>query len=166
MATKVETLTIPVNSSYQWGHNPQLQAEYVNPVELNNRVIQLANVYTYITGQLSAASRQLGEAKKTLSDAEYELKDFTRRILKDHKPKSGDAQNNRMLDSYIYRVASEENLVEKLLELEKSVITAEKNVADCQIKVEVFRAELNNVELIGTHIQTHLSFVKAERKQV
>lgn len=163
--TLAQRLDIPVNPEYQWGHNPELQAEYVNPVELSNRTILYANAYIAITSKLVESLKELGIAKTEKTNAETALQDFEQDLLCNNPPTAGDNKNIATLNSYILRTVSEYDSTTEYKQLKANVSLAESALIDAQTKIEVHRANLNSVEHACQQIQTHLSFIKAEHRQ-
>lgn len=159
-----EAIIIPVNPQYQWGHNPGLQAEYVNPVELNNRTILLANMYSHGSEKLVAAQSLLVKAKTAKVEAERALREFERELLRANPPPSSDRQNSALLQAYVLKTATETDKLAAYRELADALHSADIGLINAQTAVDVWRTRLNNIEVVSTNIQTHLSFFKAEQR--
>lgn len=159
-----ETITIPVNPTYQWGRNPGLQTEYVNPIELSNRTILLANMYSHASEKLVSALGALATAKANKVEAERAVREFERELLRSNPPPSTDRQSTALLAAYILKVVHSTELVEAYTALTDAAQVADVALINAQTSVDVWRTRLNNIEVVSTDIQTHLSFFKAEQR--
>lgn len=154
-----------MNPGYDWEHNPNLQPEYTNPVTLNNKLVYFANAYVEVTRRLGIAYKLLAEIKLAKHDAESALKDFEAEILNIYIPTSSERQNNRVLDSFISRSAATHEATNEYIKLINAVREQEKKLIAIAIRIDYYNSQKSAIELAGTHIQTHLSFVKSEQRQ-
>jgi len=158
------SISIPVNPNYKWGDSA-IQAEYVNPVELNNRTILLANMYSHASEKLVQTLKHLGDIKKSKLEADRNLREFERELLRTNPPSAGDRQSTALLNAYLSRLIHEDDgLLAAYHGLQDAVHKADVAQIDAQTQVDVWRTRLSNIETVGTDIQTHLSFVKAEQR--
>jgi len=156
-------LIVPANPTYDWA-TAEEQSEYVNPVTLNNREIQMANAAIVVTQQHIKVNRKIAEAKHWLQEAKHALEDFERDLLLRFPAPSTSTKSTKLLQVYVYSTATSQNLksqydalVTKVRELDRELLKWEAEADNCHM---AFQA----IKLAGEHIQTHLSFVKNEQK--
>jgi hypothetical protein len=166
MANKdiLESLLIPTNPEYDWEADANSQPEYVNPVTLNNREVLMANAAIVITQQHIKVNRQLAQVSHRLQEAEHAVSDFERDLLLRFPAPSTATKNNKLLQVYIYSVATTQGYKDQYETLVRAVRTLSRDLAKWEAEAENCKAAYQAVKLGGEHIQTHLSFVKNEQK--
>jgi len=158
-------LKIPVNPEYDFTRDPATQAEYVNPVVLNNMEVRQANAAIEVSDRLGRHQRRLAELKVELDEAEAGQEDLETEILTHHPAPTNDRKTNKLLDAYVRGMAEQlgkreelQTLVDRQREIRREILLTE-------AAIEAARQAWQCIRLLGEHGQTHLSFVKQEYKQ-
>lgn len=162
---RITDLLIPVNPAYDFARDPEGQAEYVNPVTLNNCEIKHANAAIFVTDRVANHMRRLAELKAARDDAKNALDDFEADLLRLHPAPPNDRKTNKLLDSYIRRIAEQEGEFEHYKGLIAEVRRLEREIIITDAAVDAGRQVWGLIKMLGEHGQTHLSFVKTEYKQ-
>lgn len=155
---------IPVNPDYDWEVDPTQQAEYVNPVVLNNLEIKLANDAYEVTEAILTLQGKVGQLETRLKKHVLELRVYESGLLSRDPPKSSDTKSTKLVEAYIWKLAidsGEEEEYKTLLNTHAALLA---KIDELQNAIEINRSKLNSIRLVGEHIQTHLSYIKSEMK--
>lgn len=157
-------LKIPVNPDYNWDKAPEEQAEYANPVTLNNRIVELANATITVAEAIMVLQRQRGVCRSALKAAQDALEDFEQDLLVKYPPSTSATKSNRLVTTYIRTVAFQHGLQDQYRELRDRVRELELEDITLHTRLESLKTAQQGIESITVNIQTHLSYVKAERQ--
>lgn len=155
---------IPINTGYDWAIDPTQQAEYVNPVVLNNLEIKLANDAFDVSQKIIDIQTEVGNVEIRLKKKLLDLRIFESQLLAENPPKSNDTKSTKLVEAYIWKLATEANKLDEYKTLLTSHAALLAKVDDLKNAIEIQRNTLNSIRLVGEHIQTHLSYVKSEMK--
>jgi len=159
----LEDLKLPTNPEYQWDQ-PEGQVEYANPVTLNNRVVELANASLKASQALVVYQKRRGEIRVQQQAATHALEDFEHDLLVQFPPPPNATKSNRLLQTYLRTVATHHGKAEAYAALRKAVREAEANELEATTRIEVLRTALQAIQTVADNVQTHLSYVKAEKQ--
>jgi hypothetical protein len=155
---------MPVNPTYDWDLDPGEQLNYVNPVRLNDHVIFLANTAARLGLRINELTKSLAAAKAAEAAAVDELEDFEQDLLVLFPPNTLASKSNKLLDRYVRQLAQSQGKGEVHQE-HRSVARSWRNeVMRLGLELDGARSLMASIKLAGEHIQTHLSFVKAEAR--
>lgn len=157
-----DELHIPVNPDYSFDGETDQQLEYVNPVTLKNHLITLSNAYSMVTQRIVNTNTEIAALRRKHSEAKFALADFESIILQNHPPNTVQAKTIKTLAAYLRGKAHELALDDQHQALQAKLIVIQDDLKDREIRLQSARAVLDNIDLQGRHIQTHLSFLKHE----
>jgi carbonic anhydrase len=159
----LDNLKLPVNPTYKWDGNED-QPEYVNPVTLNNRIIELANA-SLATSQLIVVNQtRRGAVRAQLKDAQDALLDFEQDLLVQFPAPPNATKSNRLVEVYIRTLATHHNKLDEYRKLRLAVRELEREEMVISTKLDTLKTALASIQTVGDNIQTHLSYVKSERQ--
>ncbi len=162
---RITDLLIPVNPKYDFAGDPSGQAEYVNPVTLNNMEIKHANAAILVADRVTGHMVRLAKFKADRDDAQNDLDDFEADLLRLHPAPPNDRKTNKLLDSYIRRIAEQEGQLDHYKGLIDKVRKLDREITVTDAAVDAGRQVSSLIKMLGEHGQTHLSFVKNEYRQ-
>lgn len=160
---KVKDLQIPTNPNFNWQVSPTEQLEYVNPVTLNNWAIQLANQALAVSSKIIVTNKHIRAAKQALVDAKASLEDFEYDLLREYPANSSTSKTLKILESHLRRSATAANKADQYQVLREAVRNAQRDYDKYELDLDNARQVSDTIKLMGIHIQTHLSFIKAEK---
>lgn len=163
---KLGDLSVPVNPDYDWNKGPETQAEYVNPVTLNNRQVQWINAAIEVTREHIRLNKQLGERKAELSKVRFDLEDLEQELLLAYPPSTTATKSLKLLQQYVFQTAVTASRSEELKRLTGEIRRLETEIQKLEIEIDNCRQIYQMLKLAGEHGQTHLSFVKQEARKV
>lgn len=160
---RITDLQIPVNPEYAWNLPPEAQgADYANPVELNNKLIEYANAQIRAAAHVVSRQRQRAEVKVALKAAEAELQRFRTDLLRQYPPPATDRKNNLLMEAYVHRMAFETGQLEALREREAACAELETSMERLDTMIESGKQVLFLIKDLVVNIQTHLAYRKHE----
>lgn len=167
MGTSLNHLRIPVNPEYSWDVPPDLQdTAYVNPVELNNKLMQYANDAINITQYIVKQQRARTAEGIELKAMEQALLRFRNDLLGHHPPPTADRKSNQLLEAYIERIAFETGKSDELYRLTNAVSAQDAVLTTIESELESAKQVYFLLKELAVNIQTHLSFRKHEYNQI
>lgn len=155
-------LQIPVNSEYKFDLEPMEQAEYVNPVILNNKLIQNANAFILVSQKQYNLIKMLVQAKQEYREAEASRKDFEKALINSGKPNSNDRKTILLLEAFLVAEATSLDSLHEYVGLQKVEQVTKGAVENIQGKMSANEQIINAINASTLGIQTHLSYVKSE----
>lgn len=159
----LDNLKLPVNPTYKWDGSED-QPEYVNPVTLNNRIIELANA-SLATSQLVVVQQtRRGLVRTQLKEAQDALLDFEQDLLVQFPPPPTATKSNRLVEIYLRTLATHHNKLDEYKQLRQAVRAFEREELAISTKLDTLKTALASIQTVGDNIQTHLSYVKSERQ--
>lgn len=161
-----ERFAIPVNPEYDWGETPESQADYVNPVEAANKLMDYSNAYIEVTMRVVRNNASLAEARAHLKRVETDLARLRSGLLRLHPPGTADRKSNLLLEAYLDRIAFEAGQAEAYRDVEDALRVAEGAVDALERKIESGKQMAFMLKTLGEHVQTFLSFRKHEHNQL
>lgn len=156
---------IPVNPEYTWDLTPEEQADYVNPVELNNKLIEFQNQHARVASKITADQRKRAELKVSLRDADNKLTRFRNKLLRLHPPPNNDRKTNILLESYVERLALDEGVEGQWEQVNFAVRTLESQIELLEADIESGKSITFMLRDFYENIKTHLAFRKHEWRQ-
>lgn len=162
--TKSDRLLIPVNPTYDWDLDPTEQVGYVNPVRLNDHVIFLANAALRLGLRIDQLSKSLAQAKQDHEKSQHAVDDFQQDLLIKFPPPSLATKSHKLLERFVRQLVAEHDLGDQYQSLLAHSRLAKAAVERLTLELDGARAIAQSIKLAGEHIQTHLSFVKAEAR--
>jgi hypothetical protein len=163
--SRIKSLKTPVNPDYDFDADPSEQAEYVNPVTLAYKQTYLANYAADVTDALNGANRRLAEAKVDLKTAQHRLDDFESELLATYPAPTNERKSNKLLESYIRRMAFESGQKAQHQELIDTVRDIEATLELVQAEIENGRQTHNLLRLLSEQGRTVLAFTKWEEER-
>lgn len=158
----MSSLHILVNPDYDFDVDPVDQAQYANPVILNNKLIQNANAFIMVSQKQYNLIKTLVEAKHKHREEEARRKDFEKALIISGKPNSNDRKTILLLEAFITQQAIEEKSLIAYTLLQQDEKQAKKVVETIQGKMSANEQIINAINASTLGIQTHLSYVKSE----
>lgn len=165
MKLNEKAFRIPVNPDYSWDEAPEGQADYVNPVEAANKLLDYSNAYVEITMRVVRSNAELVAARVAMRVAETALARFRSDLLRMFPPPTGDRKSNALLEAYLDRIAFEQGRETAYRALEDTHRTAQDTVDATERAIESGKQMAFMIKTLGEHIQTFLSFRKHEENQ-
>lgn len=162
---KIETLKVPTNPEYDFFLDPGAQHGYVNPVTLNNKLIELSNAYIDVTKLLSNRLREKSDIRTKLEEVGQALEDMEMEVLEQNPPTTtADCKSSKTIYAYVRRTLDEMGKAPQFNQLLKDQRNLKQSLIQMETSIEIARSLLVAIETQGTNIQTHLSFVKNEAR--
>ena len=158
----VMSLHIPVNPDYDWDNDPAGQAEYVNPVILNNKLIQNANAFIMVSQKQFSLTPKLVEAKQEHREAVARRKEMEKTIISEGKPTTNDRKTILLLEAFISYQANVMGLAEEYSMMQDTEESTKNLVEIIQGKMAANEQIIKAIDASTLGIQTHLSYVKSE----
>ncbi|TFH41901.1 MAG: hypothetical protein E4H01_14255 [Lysobacterales bacterium] len=162
MKLNEKAFQIPVNPEYSWDEAPETQADYVNPVEAANKLMDYSNAYVEVTMRIVRANSTLVEQRAALKEVETRYVRLRSRLLRQFPPPTADRKSNALLDAYLDRTAFEQNMGDDYQALEDECQAAKDAVEATERAIESGKQMAFLIKTLGEHIQTFLSFRKHE----
>lgn len=157
--------TVPVNPEYDWSLTPQEQADFVNPVELNNKLLDFQNEHARATLKVVACQKLRSKVKVALRSAENDLTKFRNRLLRQFPPSKDDRKTNVLLEAFIDRIAFEHGKEAELSQLLAVVTKLEDEQTILDGQIESGKTICYMLQDFYENIKTHLAFRKHEERQ-
>lgn len=162
---KLQAFKIPTNPEYDFDKLPDGQHEYVNPVTLNNKLVQLANAYLDVTGVVTKGLKTKADLKRELEEIQQAMEDLEMDVLDKTPPSTtNDTKTSRSIQAYIQRTLRETGAGDAYRACKLQLQTTKQQQIEQDMQLDAARAVLNAIEMQSTIIQTHLSFVKNEAR--
>ena len=155
-------LQIPVNPDYDFDSDEVEQAQYVNPVILNNKLIQNANAFIMVSEKQFSLIKALVEAKHLHREAEARRKDFEKQLIIRGQPNGNDRKTILLLEAFIVDQATSEGVIEEYAALQEAEKKTKKIVEIIQGKMSTNEQIIAAINASTLGIQTRLSYVKSE----
>ncbi len=158
-------LRIPVNPEYDWSRTPDDQpGDYVNPVELNNKVVQYTNALIELTDRIQGLQLRRAEERIDRKRAEARVAQLRQDILQRHPAPTADRKSNALLDAYVGRMAHETGLAKLLGDAEDHLARAEEAIERTDAELEACRQQTYMLKDAMEGIRTHLAVRKFEHQ--
>ncbi len=158
------SIRIPINPEYDFDIAPSEQAEYANPVMLNNKLIQNANAHIAVSSMLNKLMQQLVGAKQDHREAETVKRDFEKQTIITGNPNSNDRKSTLLLEAFIQAETLSLGLVDDYLQIKKTEVETRNKLEVLQSKINANQQILGAIEASTVNIQTHLAYVKMEMR--
>jgi len=165
MKLNEKAFKIPVNPEYSWDEAPETQADYVNPVEAANKLLDYSNAYVEVTMRVVRNNAELVTARVAMREAETTLARLRSNLLRTFPPPTGDRKSNALLEAYLDRIAFEQGYETEYRLLEDNHRKAQDAVDAIERSIESGKQMAFMIKTLGEHIQTFLSFRKHEENQ-
>ena len=94
-------LKIPTNPNYSWEYSAELQAEFVNPVVLSNKMVHAANTALSLTDLLFSKLKRATGYKLSIAKCRNTLADMEEAVLLKSPPTKEAKKNLKALHWYI-----------------------------------------------------------------
>ena len=162
---KLSDLMIPTNPEYDWEVDPNTQFDFVNPVVLNNKLMQHANAAITVTQAIVTANRKLNDLESKRVLLETELEDLEQKVLAKQPPTPAEAKTLKQLGAYIIRMmeqADDPSDYARYLQVKDELSGMAKEMAEHRMSVDNGRQVFQMLKMLSEEIKTHLSFVKNE----
>jgi chaperonin cofactor prefoldin len=162
---KLDALKIPVNPEYSFSEAPEGQHEYANPVTMNNKLVEMSNAYLDITAHMTRIIQQKKNIKAELTNTQNAMDDLEMDVLERTPPvATADNRTARTIHAYIVRQLRETGKLGQWSAARDEERQLQQQLSAVELQLEAARAALSALEMQGTIIQTHLSFVKNEAR--
>lgn len=159
----LNSIIVPVNPDYSWELDPAEQVEYVNPVTLNNHTLRLANAAINIAQRTVRVNERIAALQTTLAEAKNAIADLEQDLLSRYPAPVGATKTLKQLAAYVRQMAFTDGVKEKYRELADTLRKAEIALVKEEIDADSLKQVWRTIELVGEHIQTHLSYVKHDK---
>lgn len=155
---------ITVNPNYDFSLEPdENDALYANPVTLNNEVLHTCNALVTLAEAEGQAIRKKQRARLEKRSKEAELHQLQRRLLVDAPLTPTEAKNLQTTAAAITARAEATGVVDELHALEDAIKLCEDEMDRQEAVIAQAQLYWRTGDRLIDGMQTHLSYVKAER---
>lgn len=164
MSQLADRLTLPLNPAHDVEADPGDQADLANPVTLNNYELVYTNAMIQVTQLSIDVNRKIEACKKARAEAEHQLEDLEEAVLRAH-PAPTSANSVKKTQAWVAERAVEMELGGRRTELVALGRDYDQTLAG--LKAEAWHCSLwiDAIKLGSQNMQTHLSYVKDERRR-
>ncbi len=155
-------LEIPTHPDYDFDKDPADQFEYANPVTLNNQLVLYTNAAIGLTQTVVSLGRRRQASRLRKKDLERKLKGLRNRVLSDNPAPPSAAKNLALTEAYVFRCLDAAGKLNEAEQLEAQIAVLEDEGETMKEEVENLHFTMKTLELAGTNVMTHLSWLKAE----
>lgn len=156
-------LRVPTNPQYDHDAAPEEnEFAFWNPVTATNKLVMLANSDLELTEAVADAMRQRNGHRLLLEEAERELEGLERELLATQPLGNAESKNNKTTAAAVYARAVDTGRKAAYDALQTRVATHRTAVTKLTGQIDRWMAWIQASERVGRHLQTALSFWKAE----
>jgi predicted SprT family Zn-dependent metalloprotease len=165
-SSSLEHLLVPTNPEYDWTLPPDRNdTDFVNPVELNNKLVTYANEQIRIVQRIITLQDATAAAKYRRRVTDAALAKLRNSLLELYPPPTADRKSNVLVEAYLHRVAHQANKSREWQAALEAVDAAEAEVAEVEAQVESAKQVYYLLKDLVVNVQTHLSYRKHEQVQ-
>lgn len=161
--TVAARMRIPVNPEFDLEADPhENEYQYVNPVQLNNQLIVLANEQVSLAQVRVAAEREIVALKLDKRKLERKLEDLEEALLRDNPLSPSEAKSLKTIGAAVARRVKEAGNEAVFAELRDQIRDLEDKTDEQLGLAARSRIYSDTAYNVSENIKTHLSFVKYE----